>query len=83
LSNFTSVAQGFTAANSPLLRQIEQAQCKVDVCTLDNALRNSYVEHMLRGNSLPISYSTFSSQVQKNTGQPDVLVNVSRVLARF
>jgi len=88
ISNFTTgtvnnSAKGFTASNSSQLWQIEQVQCKVDMCTLDNALHNSYVEHLLQGNSLPISYNTFVSQMQTIAGQNDVLVNVSRALTRL
>ena len=49
VSNFIRAGPGFTAANTSQLWQIEQVQCKVDVCTLDNALHNSYVEHLLSG----------------------------------
>ena len=83
ISNFVRVAPGFTAANSSLLWQIEQVQCKVDDCTLDNALHNSYVEHLLSGNSLPLSYNTFVSQMQTVAGQNDVLINVSRAITRL
>ena len=80
ISNFPNTAQGFRAEQ---VWQIEQVQCKVDVCTLDNALHNSYVEHLLAGNSLPISYNTFVSQMQTIAGQNDVLVNVSRAITRL
>ena len=83
ISNFNRVAPGFTAANSSQLWQIEQVQCKVDVCTLDNALHNSYVEHLLQGNSLPLSYNTFVSQMQTVAGQNDVLINVCRAITRL
>ena len=83
VSNFVRAGPGFTAANSSQLWQIEQVQCKVDVCTLDNALHNSYVEHLLQGNSLPLSYNTFVSQMQTIAGQNDVLINVSRALTRL
>ena len=82
ISNFVPLG-GFTVFNSSQLWQIEQVQCKVDVCTLDNALHNSYVEHLLKGNSLPLSYNTFVSQLQTIAGQNDVLVNVSRAITRL
>ncbi len=82
INNFAA-AGGFTAVNSSQLWQIEQVQCKVDVCTLDNALHNSYVEHLLQGNSLPLSYNTFVSQMQTIAGQSDVLINVSRAITRL
>ena len=34
ISNFAANQGGFTAANSSLLWQLEQVQCKVDICTL-------------------------------------------------
>jgi hypothetical protein len=83
ISNFVRAAPGFTAANSSQQWQLEQVQCKVDVCTLDNALHNSYVDHLLKGNSLPVSYNTFVSQLQTVAGQNDVLVNVSRAITRL
>jgi hypothetical protein len=44
----------FTIANTSLLWRIESVMAKCDVCTLDNALDNSYAEHLLSGKSLPI-----------------------------
>ena len=58
-------------------------QVKVDMCTLDNALDNSYAQHLLSGRSLPISYNTFVSQMQAIANQEKVLINVSRALARL
>ena len=55
---------------------------KCDLCTLDNALDNSYAQHLLSGKSLPISYNTFVSQMQTISG-PDVSINVSRALTRL
>ena len=55
---------------------------KVDLCTLDNALDNSYAQHLLSGKSLPISYNTFVSQMQTVSGK-DLRVNVSRALTRL
>jgi hypothetical protein len=87
LSNFAPqavpLANQITPANTSFLWSIDNVQCKVDVCTLDNALHNSYVEHLLQGNSLPISYNTFVSQLQTIAGQTDVLINVSRALTRL
>ena len=63
--------------------QIENVQVKVDVCTLDNALDNSYAQHLLSGKSLPISYNTFVSQLQSTTSTDKNLINVSRALTRL
>ena len=63
--------------------QIENVQVKVDVCTLDNALDNSYAQHLLSGKSLPISYNTFVSQIQAANSTDKNLINVSRALTRL
>ena len=63
--------------------QIENVQVKVDVCTLDNALDNSYAQHLLSGKSLPISYNTFVSQLQSTNATDKNLINVSRALTRL
>ena len=63
--------------------QIENVQVKVDMCTLDNALDNSYSQHLLSGKSLPISYNTFVSQLQTAPTGDKVLINVSRALTRL
>ncbi len=62
---------------------ITNVQVKCDVCTLDNALDNSYAQHLLSGKSLPISYNTFVSQMQTISGQDAPLINVSRALTRL
>ena len=63
--------------------QIENVQVKVDVCTLDNALDNSYAQHLLSGKSLPVSYNTFVSQLQSTNATDKNLINVSRALTRL
>ena len=73
----------FTPANTSTNWSINNVQVKVDVCTLDNALDNSYAQHLLQGKSLPISYNTFVSQLQTISGQDAPLVNVSRALTRL
>ena len=74
---------GFKAATSSNDWQIENVQVKVDVCTLDNALDNSYAQHLLSGKSLPISYNTFVSQFQSANATDKNLINVSRALTRL
>jgi hypothetical protein len=73
----------FTAANCSTNWSINNVQVKVDVCTLDNALDNSYAQHLLSGKSFPISYNTFVSQMQTIAGQTAPLINVSRALTRL
>jgi hypothetical protein len=72
----------FTSDNTTTKWSINNVQVKCDVCTLDNALDNSYAQHLLSGKSLPISYNTFVSQLQTVNG-PDIAVNVSRALTRL
>ena len=80
-------ARPFKAANTSLLWQIQNVQVKVDMCTLDNALDNSYAEHLLSGKALPINYNTYVSQMQSilsgATGQQKVRLNVTRALSRL
>ncbi len=85
---FTSVTLGGLAtdiqvANSSYNWSINNVQVKTDICVLDNALDNSYSQHLLSGKSLPISYNTFVSQIQTITGQSAPLINVSRALTRL
>ena len=73
----------FKADNTSVSWSITNVQVKVDVCTLDNALDNSYAQHLLSGKSLPISYNTFVSQMQTVAGQDAPSINVSRALTRL
>ena len=88
ISTFSgSGVAAYTAVNTSLLWQIQNVQAKVDVCTLDNSLDNSYVEHLLSGKSLPINYNTYISQFQNllsgSDGQQKVRLNVTRALSRL
>jgi hypothetical protein len=73
----------FSKATSSFLWSISNVQVKCDVCTLDNALDNSYAQHLLSGKSLPITYNTFISQMQTIAGQDNPLINVSRAITRL
>ncbi len=79
----TANSNPITTTNGSAEWSINNVQVKVDVCTLDNALDNSYAQHLLSGKSLPISYNTFVSQMQTITGQDAPLINVSRALTRL
>ena len=57
---------------------IQQVEVKCDVCTLDNALENSYEAHLLDKGTLPINYNTYINQSQNISGQVDIAINVSR-----
>ena len=62
---------------------IQQVELKCDVCTLDNALENSYEAHLLGAGTLPINYNTYINQQQNITGQTDIAINVSRAISRL
>ena len=84
VSNFSGEAtNAFKATNTSTNWSINNVQVKCDVCTLDNALDNSYAQHLLSGKSLPITYNTFVSQMQTISGQDAPLINVSRALTRL
>ena len=55
---------------------------KCDICTLDNAINNSYVEHLLAGKALPIEYSTYISQQSSVVGK-SFAVQVERAVSRL
>jgi hypothetical protein len=63
--------------------QISQVEVKCDVCTLDNALENSYEAHLLDKGTLPINYNTYINQTQNISGQVDIAINVSRAISRL
>ena len=63
-STYDAVTGGITTVNNSELWSIKNVQVKVNMCTLDNALDNSYAQHLLGGRSLPISYNTFVSQIK-------------------
>ena len=62
--------------------QIQNVMVKVDMCSLDNALDNSYAQHLLSGKSLPINYDTWVSQFQTFAGNwPQI--SITRALTRL
>ena len=85
LSQFSkpTAGDGFTAANTSTDWSINNVMVKTDVCTLDNALDNSYYQHVNSGKSLPIHYNTFISQIQTIAGQDNPLITVSRAITRL
>jgi hypothetical protein len=62
--------------------KLESCQLKCDICTLDNALDNNYVVHLLGGKQLNIIYNTFISNIQTILSA-DTQINVSRSLTRL
>ena len=87
ISKFGTGDADFKAENTSLLWQIQNVMVKCDICVLDNALDNSYAEHLLSGKALPINYNTFISQLQSIksgvNGQKSVRLNVTRALSRL
>ena len=77
------IAQTQTVAgNTSISWSILNVMVKCDMCTLDNALDNSYAQHLLSGKSLPINYDTWVSQFQTISGnQPTI--NITRALTRL
>lgn len=61
---------------------INDVQLKCDVVTLDNALDNSYAQHLLAGKALPINYSTYISQSQVTTAST-FAINIARAATRL
>jgi len=72
----------FLAANTSQLWKIENCMVKVDLCTLDNALENSYVSHFMGGKTINIVYNTFISTLQ-TVVSADTQINVSRSLSKM
>ena len=92
VSATTTGANGFdssntTDANTSTSWALQNVQVKCDVVTLDNQLDNSYAQHLLDGNRLPINYQTYISQMQSilsgANGQQKVRLNVTRALSRL
>jgi hypothetical protein len=79
LINLNSV---FLAANTSQLWKIENCMVKVDLCTLDNALENSYVSHFMGGKTINIVYNTFISTLQTVVAA-ETQINVSRSLSKM
>ena len=72
----------FTTANTSFLWMISQVQLKCDLVTLDNALANEYAAHLMAGNSLPINYDTYISQMQ-TISDYTYSCNITRSLTRL
>ena len=73
----------FNTTNTSTTWQIRNVEAKCDLITLDNALDNSYAQHLLSGKSLPINYQTFVSQLQTIQDLQKPNVNISRALTRL
>jgi hypothetical protein len=72
----------YTTGNTTNSWQVQNACVKCDICILDNALNNSYIEHLLSGKSLPIQYSTYISQQSAVVGK-SFAVQVVRAVSKL
>ena len=81
--NSGSIQTEFTTGNTSSVWHIEQFQVKADVVSLDNALDNEYAAHLLGGKSLPINFSTYTTQLQAITPNSNVAINVQRAFTRL
>ena len=71
-----------TAANTSNAWQIQNACVKCDIVTLDNALNNSFIEHLMSGKSLPLKYQTYISQQSAIVGK-NFSVQVIRAVTKL
>jgi hypothetical protein len=55
----TNFGDKFTAANTSISWKIQNRQINCDILSLDNALDNSYVNHLLGGNKLKLVYDPY------------------------
>ena len=72
----------YTAANTCNTWQIQNACIKCDILTIDTALNNSFIEHLLSGKSLPLKYHTFISQQSSIVGK-NFSVQVIRAVTKL
>jgi hypothetical protein len=82
LDPIINIKDPFTVDNTSLLWKIENCMVKVDLCTLDNALENSYVSHFMASKTINIVYNTFISTLQ-TVVSADTQINVSRSLSKM
>ena len=62
--------------------QILNVQVKCDVCKMDNPLENEFAQRFLSGQTIPINYNTFITNLQVLSGQTPS-VNITRALSRL
>ena len=72
----------FTATNTSEKWKLENCMVKVDICSLDNALDNSYVSHLMSGKTMNVVFNTFISSLQTIVSA-DTQINVSRSLSKM
>ena len=67
----------YIVANTSVSWRVQNCQIKCDILSLGNSLGNSYVNHLLGGNTLKRVYAIYISSIQIITSA-DTKVNVSR-----
>jgi hypothetical protein len=79
----TDPAESFSTAHiASSAWEIIDCQIKFDVCVLDNQLNNSYIEHLLSGKSLPLTYTTWITQ-QSSITTNQLAIQVARSVSRL
>ena len=69
--------------NTSKVFELNNAFVQCDVCTLDNNLNNEYVKHLLEGKGLPVTYTTYITQMQSVEGSTDIRVPVIRSVSKL
>ena len=69
--------------NTSKVFELNIAFVQCDVCTLDNNLNNEYVKHLLEGKGLPITYTTYITQMQSVEGNDSISVPVIRSVSKL
>ena len=77
-----STTDEFTDLNTSAKWKLENCMVKVDICSLDNALDNSYVSHLMSGKTMNVVFNTFISSLQTIVSA-DTQINVSRSLSKM
>ena len=72
-----------SATNTSKQFELNNAFIQCDVCTLDNNLNNEYVKHLLEGKGLPITYTTYITQMQSVENKNDISVPVIRSVSKL
>jgi hypothetical protein len=58
----------FTATNNSQQWTISDVVVECDTITLDSALQNSYIQHVMSNHALEISYGTYINMIQTVSG---------------
>ena len=69
--------------NTSKVFELNNAFVSTDLCSLDNNLNNEYVKHLLEGKGLPITYTTYITQMQSVAGSTDISVPVIRSVSKL